>query len=40
MFVHAPIITKKVDQTYAFILIRTDKGDFGQKKTPEGYPIQ
>jgi|WetSurSiteA1Bulk_404760.scaffolds.fasta_scaffold41596_2 hypothetical protein len=40
MFVHAPIITKKVDQTYAFFLIRTDRGDFSQKKTPEGYPIQ
>ena len=40
MFVHAPIITKKVDSTYAFFLIRTDNGDFVQKKTPEGYPIQ
>jgi len=40
MFVHAPIITKKVDQTYAFFLIRTDKGDTARKKTPEGYPIQ
>jgi hypothetical protein len=40
MFVHAPIITKKVDKTYAFFLIRTDKGVATQKKTPEGYPIQ
>ncbi|MBN1568111.1 MAG: hypothetical protein JXA73_09705 [Acidobacteria bacterium] len=40
MFVHAPIISKKVEQIYAFFLIRTDKGDFTQKKTPEGYPIQ
>jgi hypothetical protein len=40
MFVHAPIITKKVDKTFAFFLIRTDKGVMSQKKTPEGYPIQ
>ncbi len=40
MFVHAPIITKKVDKTYAFFLIRTDRGDSTQKKTPEGIPIQ
>ena len=40
MFVHAPIITKKVDQTYAFFLIRTDRGDAAQKKTPDGFPIQ
>ena len=40
MFVHAPIITKKVDNTYAFFLIRTDRGDSAQKKTPEGFPIQ
>ena len=40
MFVHAPIITKKVEKTYAFFLIRTDRGDATQKKTPEGYPIQ
>jgi hypothetical protein len=40
MFVHAPIITKKVDKTYAFFLIRTDRGDAAQKKTPAGFPIQ
>jgi hypothetical protein len=40
MFVHAPIITKKVDKTFAFFLIRTDKGEMSQKKTPDGYPIQ
>ncbi len=40
MFVHAPIITKKVDKTYAFFLIRTDKGASTQKKTAEGFPIQ
>jgi hypothetical protein len=40
MFVHAPIITKRVDKTFAFFLIRTDRGDATQKKTPEGYPIQ
>jgi hypothetical protein len=40
MFVHAPIITKKVDKTFAFFLIRTDRGEGGQRKTPEGYPIQ
>lgn len=40
MFVHAPIITKKVDKTFAFFLIRTDKGEMTLKKTPEGYPIQ
>jgi hypothetical protein len=40
MFVHAPIITKKVDKTFAFFLIRTDRGEATQKKTPEGFPIQ
>jgi hypothetical protein len=40
MFVHAPIITKKVDKTFAFFLIRTDRGDSTQKKNSEGYPIQ
>lgn len=40
MFVHAPIITKRVDITYAFFLIRTDKGDMLGKKTADGIPIQ
>lgn len=40
MFVHAPIITKKVDKNYAFFLIRRDKGEMINKKTPDGYPIQ
>ncbi len=40
MFVHAPIITKKVDDIYAFFLIRRDKGEFTREKTPDGYPIQ
>jgi hypothetical protein len=40
MFVHAPIITKKVDDTFAFFLIRRDKGQMTKEKTPEGYPIQ
>ncbi len=40
MFVHAPIITQKVDKTYAFFLIRTDRGDAIQKKTADGFPIQ
>jgi hypothetical protein len=40
MFVHAPIIAKKVDRTYAFFLIRPDRGDSIRKKTEDGIPIQ
>jgi hypothetical protein len=40
MFVHAPIITRKVDKIFAFFLIRTDKGEMSRQKTPDGYPIQ
>jgi hypothetical protein len=36
MFTHAPIITKKVDQTYAFFLIRTDTGETYSPKKKEG----
>jgi len=35
MFMHAPIITHKVDQTYAFFLIRTDTGEFYSPKKKE-----
>jgi hypothetical protein len=35
MFTHAPIITRKVDKTYAFFLIRTDTGaTYSPKKKP------
>ncbi len=35
MFTHAPIITHKVDKTYAFFLIRTDTGEtYSPKKQP------
>lgn len=38
---HAPLITKKVDDTYAFFLIRRDLGlRPNPNKTPDGYPIQ
>jgi hypothetical protein len=38
---HAPLITKKVDDTYAFFLIRRDLGQRpNPNKTPDGYPIQ
>ncbi len=38
---HAPLITKKVDDTYAFFLIRRDLGvKPNPNKTPDGYPIQ
>jgi hypothetical protein len=40
-FKHAPVITKKVDKTYAFFLIRTDKAEpQNPNTTPDGYPIQ
>jgi len=37
---HAPLITKKVDKTYAFFLIRRDLGaKTNPNKTRDGYPI-
>jgi hypothetical protein len=39
-FPHAPAVTKKVDKTYAFFLIRRDTGErVSPNKTPDGYPI-
>jgi hypothetical protein len=47
MYTGKEIITKEVDKTYAFFLIRTDTGGPSGgatpatlKTTPEGYPIQ
>jgi len=40
MFTHAPVITKKVDKTYGFFLIRRDTGEFysPNKKAPAKKP--